>query len=143
MHAPRFRTHVLPLFCALCAISAINATALAESPMNQTAESPEGAWRGQSVCVVRPSACHDEEALYRISRVAANRLNLSGNKIVDGKEVNMGSGECDYDAKAGTVDCPLPGENSLHLEIKGRSMQGLMTLHDGTVWRKISLRKMD
>src|SRR5215468_4491210 len=61
-----------------------------------TAFSPVGIWRGESKCVVKPSACRDEDSVYRISAVAQaeTRVTLSANKIVDGQEVNMGTSEC-------------------------------------------------
>ena len=54
------------------------------------ARKPEGIWRGESACVVRPSACRDEDALYRVSAGGTpDRLRVSGGKIVDGREVSM------------------------------------------------------
>lgn len=145
----RFALSAFLLFAALTiaagAVSIKNGQGSADTSKRQSADSPVGTWRGESTCVVKPSACHDEDSVYRISETAQspNKLTLSGNKIVDGKEINMGSGECAYDAKAGTIDCPLPNGNSIHLEVKGKSMQGTMTLKDGTLWRKISLHKVE
>lgn len=102
-----------------------------------------GAWRGQSVCVIKPSACHDEDSVYRISSSpqSDDRVVLSGNKIVDGKEVNMGTGYCTWHRNASTLDCPLPAGNALHLEVNGNSITGKMMLQDGTPWRKLSLKR--
>lgn len=104
---------------------------------------PAGTWRGESSCVVKPSACRDEDSLYRVSRKgnAPDRVNLSANKIVDGKEVNMGSTECAYNAKLHSIDCPLPKGLSLHLQVSGDATEGKLTLGNGTLWRKISLRR--
>jgi hypothetical protein len=105
-------------------------------------QGPIGTWHGQSTCVVRPSGCHDEESLYRVSGTAEpDRVLLSGNKIVDHREVNMGSGECRYDAKSQSMDCPLPNGSAMRLEVHENVMEGAMTLHDGALWRKISLRR--
>jgi len=145
----RFALSAFLLFAALTiaagAVSIRNGQGSAETSKTQSADSPVGTWRGESTCVVKPSGCHDEDSVYRISETAQspNKLNLSGNKIVDGKEVNMGSGDCVYNAKSGTIDCPLPNGNSIHLEAEGKSMQGTMTLKDGTLWRKISLHKVE
>jgi len=107
-------------------------------------ETPVGAWRGESKCMVRPSGCNDEDSLYRVSAVkeATDRVRLSANKIVNGKEVNMGDGECSYDAHTRAMDCPLPNGNSIHLEWKGNALDGQMTLKDGTPWRRISLHRV-
>ena len=112
--------------------------ALASSATNN----PVGTWRGESKCLVKPSACRDEDSVYRVSKTdQPDKVNLSANKVVDGREVNMGSGDCAYDAKAGSLDCPLPNGNSIHFLIDGDSMEGKFTLRDGTRWRKISLRR--
>ncbi len=106
---------------------------------------PVGAWHGASTCLVKPSACHDEEALYRFSASdgARDRVVCSANKIVDGKDVNMGSSECAYDAKSRSLACPLPSGDSVHLEIHRNAMEGGMTLRDGTPWRRIELHLVE
>lgn len=102
-----------------------------------------GTWRGQSVCVLKASSCRDEDSVYRFSAnpKSEDRVILSGNKIVAGKEVNMGTGDCAYHRDGNSLDCTLPGENALHLEINGDAMTGKMTLQDGTLWRKIDLKR--
>src|SRR5690242_19796299 len=82
---------------------------------------PVGIWRGESTCVVRPSACNDETALYRIAANARaqDRLTVSAGKIVDGREVSMGSSECSYTVKTQVIDCYLPNGSSVHLEVEG------------------------
>jgi hypothetical protein len=101
-----------------------------------------GAWHGDSKCVVRPSGCNDEEALYRIGQGdKPDEVVLSGGKIVNGQEVNMGTGPCRVSSKGPALDCPLPNGSSVHLELKGPKLTGTMTLRDGTLWRKIDLQK--
>lgn len=109
------------------------------------ADSPLGTWRGESKCLVKPSACHDEDSIYRISASgpSQSRVNLSANKLVDGREVNMGSGDCAYDLRSRSLNCALPGGKSIHLEMNGRLIEGNMILQDGTLWRKISLHKVN
>jgi hypothetical protein len=106
---------------------------------------PVGIWRGESRCVVRPSACNDETALYRIaaSPRAQDRLMVSGGKIVDGREVSMGSSECSYTVKTQVIDCYLPNGSSVHLEVKGDTIEGTYTLRDGKLWRNISLQRAE
>lgn len=104
---------------------------------------PVGIWRGESKCVVRPSACDDETALYRIaaSAGAQDRLMVSAGKIVDGQEVSMGSSECSYTVKTHVIACSLPNGGSLHLEVKGDTIEGTYTLRDGRLWRNVSLNR--
>jgi hypothetical protein len=68
-------------------------------------------------------------------------VNLSANKIVDGKEVNMGSSECAYDPGAHSINCLLPNGASMRLQVSGHAMSGKMILADGTAWREITLRR--
>jgi hypothetical protein len=51
-----------------------------------------GDGHGTSVCLVKPSACNDEEALYHLQAAAkqTGRFSLQGDKTVDGTTVIMG-----------------------------------------------------
>jgi hypothetical protein len=101
-----------------------------------------GDWRGESVCVVRDSACHDENSLYHVALVPGkpNVVSLKADKIVDGKPVTMGTGECSHHSLKHTLTCELP-KSVMRLTIRGDKMEGTMTLADGTLWRRISLKK--
>ena len=57
----------------------------------QTADKIEGIWKGTSLCQVKPSACHDENVVYHISKKSANLYTIQANKIVNGAEVDMGT----------------------------------------------------
>ena len=105
---------------------------------------PVGIWRGESRCVVKPSACNDETALYRIASTSAqDRVMVSAGKIVNGEEVSMGSSECSYTVKTHVIACSLPNGSSVHLEVKGDTIEGTYTLHDGRPWRNISLHRAE
>jgi hypothetical protein len=109
-------------------------------------DSPIGAWRGESKCLVRPSACNDEEALYRFTAGSSpDALRLSANKIVDGKEQSMGAdADCRVDAKAHTVHCIVaPAQLTIDLEWKADDMSGQMKRNDGTPWRKLTLHRVN
>ena len=108
------------------------------------ASSAVGTWRGESKCLVKPSACRDEDSLYRLSAKGTdqNRMNLSANKIVNGNEINMGDCECTLKAETHSIDCLLPNGSSVHLELNGNALQGRMILRDGTVWREIRLHRV-
>src|SRR5258705_9422039 len=53
-----------------------------------------GVWRGTSRCTVRPSSCNDEVAVYYFSGTDRDHILWVANKIVDGKEEEMGRSEC-------------------------------------------------
>src|SRR5262245_23291094 len=84
----------------------------------QKADPLVGDWTGTSICTVRPSACHDETALYRISAQNSKDkpYHLEGDKIVDGKPVYMGENECSFDAAKHDLHCAL-GRGMVHLHL--------------------------
>ena len=102
-----------------------------------------GDWRGESVCQVRESACHDEDSLYHLSKVAEKPhwYSLRGDKIVDGKPVTMGTIDCLYDGEKHSLTCDYP-RGVLLFTIEGSKMTGTMTLQDKTLWRKLTLKKV-
>ena len=99
-----------------------------------------GVWRGHSECAVKNSPCHDEVNVYRFSKIAgdANKFSVTASKIVDGKEVVMGSSEWRYNEKDQIVECEKP---PIQLAIHGDKMEGALKLEDGTVYRRIYLKK--
>jgi hypothetical protein len=120
-------------------------TALLLSTVAQAADDESsivGIWRGDSVCLQKNTACHDENAVYRISAIPGKqgRVYVSGGKVVDGKEVVMGSGEWRFDANTRTLSSELP-LGDIVLVVNGDKMQGTFTLHDKTVLRHITLKR--
>jgi hypothetical protein len=130
------------LMLLLAAAGAAAMIASAQEAKGNTAEPAlVGDWRGDSICVVRPSACHDEKALYRISKTGnlPNHYSIEGDKIVDGKPEYMGTFECTYAPEKRALACSTP-KLLLHLTLDGKNLNGTMNLRDGTVWRNITLR---
>lgn len=117
------------LSIALPAVAGADATALV------------GTWRGESRCTVKPSACHDEVIVYHVVKAARpDTVTITGNKVVDGKEVTMGVFDCTWDAPNKTLSCPIPrGVFAYHVE--GKTMRGTLTLTDGTLFRRISAQR--
>ena len=101
-----------------------------------------GDWHGESICVVKPSACHDEESLYHVSPVPQKpgAFSLKADKIVDGRPVYMGKVQCSYDRATYMLLCDFE-RGVFQFLVKGSEMRGAMKLKDGTLWRKISLKK--
>jgi hypothetical protein len=101
-----------------------------------------GVWRGNSVCQVKDSPCHDETNVYRITAIAgkAGAYSVSGSKVVDGKEIGMGSSEWHYDAAKHELVSSMPAA-TLRFIVDGDKMDGTLTLLQGTVYRKIHLVK--
>jgi len=105
-----------------------------------------GLWTGDSICTpVRP-ACRDEKAAYHIARGdRPDSITMTMNKIVDGKEVEMGTMVYTVDPANHT----LRGENdqsAVHsvweFKWSGSDMRGTAKqLPSGDVIRNITLRK--
>ena len=130
----------LILLLAAAGMAAMSASAHA-GKVNADEQAVVGDWRGDSICMVRPSACHDEKALYRIKKTgdSPNSYSIDGYKIVDGKPDYMGTFECTYAPEKRTLTCPRP-KLVLNLTPDGKNLNGTMNQPDGTVWRNITLR---
>ncbi|MEA2162268.1 MAG: hypothetical protein QOK37_395 [Thermoanaerobaculia bacterium] len=107
----------------------------------------DGVWTGTSICTnVRP-ACHDEKAIYRITSKPGgdNLVEVSADKVVDGKEVVMGviSFHADYQRRIITSELMNSGDRFLWtFTWQGKRMTGtLKQLPAGDVIRNIDLNK--
>jgi hypothetical protein len=102
-----------------------------------------GDWHGTSLCLVKPSACHDEEALYHVRSAPdkPGKLAMQADKIVDGKPVVMGDSECRYDAAKKLLRCDF-GRGYVELTLEGDRLEGAMFLTDETRWREIKLTRV-
>ena len=103
-----------------------------------------GTWRGDSLCVEKGTACHDEVAVYRIAAIPGKpgALLVSGGKVVDGKEIVMGTGEWRYDSAKRTLSVELP-RGVITLKADGDKLEGTFTLPDKTILRRIALKKAE
>lgn len=120
-------------YLVLIATSLLVRHAFAQAPRPD----PAGTWRGTSLCLVRPSACHDEVVVYRITRPAsADTLRLDARKIVNGAEEEMGVLACGLDSAAARLSCPLRGGLWL-FTVRGDSLVGELRLPDGTKFRDV------
>jgi hypothetical protein len=98
-----------------------------------------GDWRGSSICLVKASACHDEEALYRVKAGAKpDTFSMQADKIVDGKPEEMGTADCSYDRTKMFLHCWFE-RGYVDLTLEGDSLNGAMFLTDKTRWREIKL----
>lgn len=102
-----------------------------------------GDWHGESVCVVKPGSCRDEESLYTFSicNQQPDRFILKADKIVDGKRITMGTPACICEFHEQSLQCRLPAA-VIQFVVTANQMQGEMKLQDGTLWRKLSLKKV-
>lgn len=76
------RCDLLPVACLMIAATPWSATP-------QVARQISGTWRGNSVCAVPDTPCHNEVNVYRFSEIEGkvNRFSRTASKIVNGKVV--------------------------------------------------------
>src|SRR5260370_24485191 len=150
MRIPVFRTTVIAVCLAASLLPAGVATSQTAPANDRTADDESrlaGTWRGDSLWVEKGPACHDEIAVYRIAAIPGKRgyllvLLVTGGKVVDGKEIVMGSGEWRYDSGKHTLTGELP-RGVITLKLDGDKLEGTFTLPDKTVLRRITLKKSD
>lgn len=126
----------------LCAITLLAAADTATA--QKTNAAVLGKWKGESLCTVKPSACHDETVVYEFTAPAGPKDHLvwKADKIVDGKQVNMGSLDCTYASESRTITCDMPGRGVWSLTVEGDVMTGTLKLSDGRVFRKVSVKRV-
>ena len=103
-----------------------------------------GTWEGTSLCQVKPSPCHDEHVIYRISRTGVGRYRLDGYKLVSGKELFMGTIDFDFDAVRQQLHANIVGargSSTADLKLSAKHLSGNMRLADGTLFRLIEVDK--
>lgn len=108
-------------------------------PTSDTQATIVGVWRGNSICSVKDSACHDEENVYRITANTGRPgwVTVVGSKIVDGKEIVMGSLEWRFDEQKRTLDSP---DGAFHFTVQGDTLDGTLT-RNNQVFRRIHLKR--
>jgi hypothetical protein len=110
-----------------------------------------GMWRGTSICTpVGKPACHDETVVYHVSPAAGQgaaasagdtvRLAVVMNKIVDGKEEEMGDLVCAYAPRTGLATCPMRGW-TWRFQARGDAIRGTLANPTGVVWRNINVTR--
>ena len=102
-----------------------------------------GTWRGNSECAVKNGACHDETNVYHFSE-NATRLGCfsgTGSKVVNGKEISMGTLDWKYDAESHVLESNNP-RGTFRFIVNDDKIEGTLFLPDNTVYRRIHLTKM-
>jgi hypothetical protein len=111
--------------------------ARAQSSSRSAATTPVGTWRGTSVCLVHPSACHDEVVVYRIAQVkGTNSLSMDARKIVRGEEQEMGVLTCRLTSPQASLTCAMP-QGIWYFRVRNDSLVGELRLPDNTKFRDV------
>jgi len=101
-----------------------------------------GVWRGESVCTQRPSPCNDEHVVYHIAKGdGTDAVTIQANKLVDGKEVDMGTLACTLEREKADLRCPI-AKGVFELHVAGAEITGTLRLTDGTLYRRIAVKRV-
>lgn len=102
-----------------------------------------GVWKGTSLCQQKNSPCHDEQVVYHISKGdQANAFIIQANKIVQGKEEEMGALPGVFDQRKGELVC-MPRPNSIWtFKLNGQKMDGVLYVN-GALYRIVALTKSE
>jgi len=102
-----------------------------------------GTWKGTSICQIKPSACHDEIAVYHISKgEKPGTYHIVANKVINGKEEDMAVSDFIFDPADNSLFCyEEKYKVTIKLIVKGKSMNGTLE-SDNKVYRIIKLEKI-
>jgi hypothetical protein len=135
----------LALIATIAAFSACAQTTEQKSDIDKLI----GNWSGQSTCVNKEKfpACNDEKVVYQITKVAnkPGTVNLSADRITDGKPVFMGAFDFTYDADKKLLTSEFKNERvhlSLEFVVKDEVLEGgIYSLPDRIQSRSIKVKK--
>jgi hypothetical protein len=98
-----------------------------------------GVWKGDSVCQIKDSPCHDEAPVYYVSKGAeSNSFQMKMNKMVDGKEETMGTVNCKSGSDTGSYVCRLNDLATWTWRLSKGVLDGDLQ-YRGQLYRKIHL----
>jgi hypothetical protein len=88
------------------------------------------------------SPCRDEVNVYRFSEISGKPDTFSGaaSKIVDGKEVVMGTLDWTYDPEHHVLESKIE-RGKFRLVVSGNKIEGTLRLTDNTLYRRIHLER--
>jgi hypothetical protein len=131
----------MKLYCSLAAILVPSLLLICSA--NQQ-DNIVGTWKGTSICQVKDSPCHDEIAIYHAVKAEGNTYRFQMNKMVNGKEVEMGETMFTYDKNGKTLDgvtTSAKRKGLWHFVVKDDTMLGTLTVDNNVLYRVIDLHK--
>lgn len=100
-----------------------------------------GDWKGESICLANKPSCTDEKVVYRLAEPDGSGLvEVSADKIVNGRPIGMGALKMQYDKERGTLFAE-DGPRIWRFTIHGKNMEGTLTVPDNVVMRKVTLTR--
>jgi hypothetical protein len=102
-----------------------------------------GTWKGTSLCQAKNSPCKDETAIYHASKLTRNNYRFQMNKMVDGREMEMGALIFTYNDTLKTLNAvnkSARGQGIWSFKIAGKTMHGTLVV-DNILYRIIDIHK--
>jgi hypothetical protein len=108
------------------------------------AQTLEGIWKGTSLCQIKNSPCHDENVIYHISTKSGNNsYQIIANKIIEGKEVDMGILIFSFDKEKQILYLNNDVQKiKWEFKVIGNQMHGTL-ISNGKLFRIIELNRED
>jgi hypothetical protein len=101
-----------------------------------------GDWQGESLVQVKNSAAKDEKVVWHVVRAnEPDKVNVTADKIVNGRAITMGTLPFKYDKNKKTIVCEYE-QGVWTLAVKGNKMEGTLTRPDQTVFRRVTLERV-
>jgi hypothetical protein len=98
-----------------------------------------GVWKGDSVCQIKDSPCHDEPSVYYVTKGSEpNSFQMKMNKIIEGKEVTLGTVGCVADSSSAPLVCRLNSLSTWTWHLNKDVLDGEMQ-YRGQIYRKIHM----
>ncbi|MDB4947474.1 MAG: hypothetical protein JWM27_123 [Gemmatimonadetes bacterium] len=103
---------------------------------------PEGVWRGTSICQARPGICHDEIVVLHVAAApdSAGVFLLTMNKVIAGQEEFMGTLRAHYDAATGVLSY-ADARGIWRFTLRGREMEGTGTVPPNLLIRRVAVTR--
>jgi hypothetical protein len=100
-----------------------------------------GTWKGTSICQVKNSPCHDEIAVYHISKLDSLHYRMVMNKMVNNKEEDMGVTDYTWDPLKQTLISEDTARHAIWtFTLKDKKMHGTL-VYQNKLYRIIDLVK--
>jgi hypothetical protein len=128
LHDMKYQTLLtLPIFLLIANIAA--------------AQVLEGNWKGTSLCQIKSSPCHDEVVVYHISKDGNNSYRINADKIIKGKEIDMGTLVFSFDPQLNILYL-VDSIQQIRWQFKvvGKEMHGTLS-SNGRIYRIVELKK--
>jgi hypothetical protein len=101
-----------------------------------------GDWKGDSICTMAESSCHNEKVVWHVARVPDKPgwISIRGDRLDNGKPVSMGTLEFKWEPESQTITCEIP-QGIWRLTLSGSRLEGTLIRPDKAVFRRVFLQR--